>query len=228
MMAITTSGADCDRLGRKLERLVGSRVGVACSAITAAASDLYPEELSAVRQAVAKRRREFATGRVNARQAMSRIGESTGPIPSGPDRAPIWPAHLSGSISHTDSICVAMVARRSDTASLGVDVENDNPMTPDLWSSICTPAEAAHVASLAAENRGRWVTSLFSAKEAVYKWQYPLTGRMLDFQQVQLTWQHDEIGAHFLAQLDVVPALRPPAGRWCWDAGLVMSWVCAA
>lgn len=34
--------------------------------------------------------------------------------------------------------------------------------------------------------RGQWVTRIFSAKEAFYKWQYPLTGCLLEFQDVAI------------------------------------------
>lgn len=225
MMATTASNAGLERLGQRLERLMGGRMGVACSAITADISHLYPEELAAVGHAVPKRRREFATGRVNARHAMSRIGEAPVAIPSGLDRAPVWPGHLSGSISHTNKACVAVVARRSDAPSLGIDLEDDCPMDPELWPTICTATEAAYVESQAIESRGQWVTRLFSAKEAVYKWQYPLTGRMLNFQQVELTWLPDETETRFLAKLDGAPALQPPVGRCWWDTGMLMSWV---
>lgn len=206
---------------------MGGRVGVACSPIAADLDAMYPEERAAVGRAVPKRQREFATGRANARQAMSRIGEPALAIPCGADRAPVWPGHLSGSISHTDSACVAVVARRSHTASLGIDLEHDQPMSDDLWPTICTAAEAAQLAAQPADSRGRWVTRLFSAKEAVYKWQYPLTGLMLDFQQVQLSWSGDTSDPRFTATLQASPALRPPVGRCLWEDGLLLSWVCA-
>lgn len=227
-MNIPLRNAAFERLGHRLEQLMGGRVGVACSGITAGARELYPEELAAVGHALPKRQREFATGRVNARRAMSRIGEPAAPIPSGSDRAPVWPAHLSGSISHTDDACVAVVARRSSAPSLGIDLEHDQPMPPDLWPAICTPAEAEDIRSRAIEDQGRWVTRLFSAKEAVYKWQYPLSGRMLDFQQIRLTWISDEAEAQFVAELEGMPALQPPVGRSLTQAGLVVSWVLAA
>jgi enterobactin synthetase component D len=229
MMApgLVTSNTCLERMSQRLERLMGGRVGVACSAITADVDHLYPEEQAAVDRAVPKRRREFATGRVNARHAMSRIGESPVAIPCGSDRAPIWPGHLSGSISHTDKACVAAVARRSDALSLGIDLEDDRPMDPEMWPTICTASEVAYVETQAIESRGHWVTRFFSAKEAVYKWQYPLTGRMLEFQQVQLTWLPGATETRFLARLDGEPTLHPPMGFCWWDAGMLVSWVCA-
>lgn len=154
MMNIPLQNAAFERLGHRLEQLMEGRVGVVCSGITAGARELYPEELVAVGHAVPKRQREFATGRVNARRAMSRIGEPAAPIPSGADRAPVWPAHLTGSISHTDDACVAVVARRSNAASLGIDLEHNHSLPADLWPVICTPAEASDIYLRAAEVLG--------------------------------------------------------------------------
>ncbi len=225
MIDIGHQHAKLEGLGRRLGQLMGGDIGMTFSTIAGDISQLYPEELAAISRAVPARQREFATGRVNARLAMSRIGEPPAPVPCGTDRAPIWPDHLSGSISHTDAACVAVVARRSSAPSLGIDLEHDQPLPPDLWPAICTPAEAEDIRSRAIEDQGRWVTRLFSAKEAVYKWQYPLSGRMLDFQQIRLTWISNEPEARFIADLEGMPALRPPLGRTLTDAGLVVSWV---
>ncbi len=225
MMNIPLQNAAFERLGHRLEQLMEGRVGVVCSGITAGARELYPEELVAVGHAVPKRQREFATGRVNARRAMSRIGEPAAPIPSGADRAPVWPAHLTGSISHTDDACVAVVARRSNAASLGIDLEHNHSLPADLWPVICTPAEASDIETHANEEQGQWVTRLFSAKEAVYKWQYPLTRKMLDFQQIRVTWLSREPEARFIATVEGFAALRKPVGRSLVEAGLVVSWV---
>ncbi len=213
------------RLGQRLERLMGNRIGLACSTIDAPICDLYPEELVAVHRAVPKRQREFAAGRINARRAMTRIGEPAVCIPSGEDRSPVWPAHLSGSISHTDEACVAVVALRSTSRSLGIDLEADRPLPTDLWPIICTPEELAAIRYRASNEQAHWALRLFSAKEAIYKWQYPLTGYMLDFHQVQLTWLSDGPDARFTAELDGLDALRPPGGRSLVEAGLVVSWV---
>ena len=228
MIAITEPHTVFERVGRRLADALGGAVGVACSGIASDTSLLYPEEREAVSRAVPKRQREFATGRVNARLAMTRIGQVPTAIPSGPDRAPVWPAHLIGSISHTDHACVAVVARRSQVVAIGIDLENDVPLADNLWPIICTPAELAHVATLPTESQGRQVTRLFSAKEAVYKWQYPLTARMLDFQQIRLTWHASDAGQRFSASLDGVPPLPPAEGCCFVEAGQVVSWLCTA
>lgn len=218
--------APLERICQRLAQQLDSGIGVACSGITGDVGQLYPEELTAVSRAVPKRQREFATGRANARTAMTRMGAAASCIPSGPDRAPVWPPGLIGSISHTDTACVAVVGRRTQMASIGIDLEDDLPIDQNLWPTICTPAETAHLRAQPLEWQGRLVTRLFSAKEAVYKWQYPLTGCMLDFQQVQVTWLSNNAEPHFFATLDGVPLRLKPKGQCFMDAGCVVSWAC--
>ena len=69
---------------------------------------------------------------------------------------------------------------------MGIDIEEDVALDTSLWPSICTPEELACVEALPAPDRGQRVTRLFCAKEAFYKWQYPQTGRMLDFRDVHV------------------------------------------
>jgi 4'-phosphopantetheinyl transferase EntD len=102
---------------------------------------LLPEEAAEIAKAVAKRRFEFATGRACARQALAQLGVAPLALVSGPDRAPLWPAGVVGSISHTDRWCAAAVARARDVAALGIDLEPDEPLAPELWKQVATERE---------------------------------------------------------------------------------------
>lgn len=230
MTEVAARNTAFELLARRLGNVLGSGIGVACSSIHSSTDVLYPDELYAVRNAVTKRQREFATGRSNARLAMSHIGEDAVSIPMRADRAPAWPEHLVGSIAHTDSACVAVVGRQSDVRAIGIDVEHDRAMDEALWPSICSPAEEAHVRAQPADWRGRLMIRLFSAKEAVYKWQYPLTHRMLEFHQVEVTWLTDGPEAHFLAEVQGGPfpgqVPGPVPGQCIAHDNLVISLVC--
>ncbi|MBA4264261.1 MAG: phosphopantetheinyl transferase [Comamonadaceae bacterium] len=173
-------------LRQRLAERLGKGFGVACSGVDGDPQRLYPEEFEAVRKAVPRRQREFSAGRQAARQAMMDIGWSPMAIPSAADRSPVWPEGLVGSISHTRQWCVAVVCPTHLVRGIGIDMEHDQPMGPELWDTICTPEEHAWVATQAASLQGLWVTRLFSAKEAYFKWQYPQTGQMLEFQDVQV------------------------------------------
>ncbi|MDR7150066.1 4'-phosphopantetheinyl transferase EntD [Hydrogenophaga palleronii] len=214
-------------LRQRLSERLGPGIGIACMDVDGDARRLYSEECAAVRVAVPRRQREFAAGRQAARRAMMDIGWPPLAIPTAPDRSPVWPEGLVGSISHNDQACVAVVCPRGQWQAIGIDIEVHRPIETSLWSTICTPREMALLPSQPRPLRGLAVAHLFSAKEAVYKWQYPLTGRMLDFQQVQIT-----LGATmqtFSARIaDTDPAAAPAAevnGHILVDRDHIVSWV---
>jgi 4'-phosphopantetheinyl transferase EntD len=143
---------------------------------------LYVEEERCVRGAVAARRREFAQGRLCARQALARLGIRNFPLLMGSDRAPIWPAGVIGSLSHCGGYCAAAVARKGSILGLGLDVETVEPLDPELLALVCADIERAWLAASAGDAQGGLAKLIFSAKESVFKCVYPLTGVFLDFQ----------------------------------------------
>lgn len=166
---------------------MGAEIGLACSGIDGDPQALFPEELDGIRKAIPRRQREFAAGRQAAREAMANIGWPPMAIPSAPDRSPVWPPGLVGSISHNRVACVAIAGRHHQVHALGIDLEDDVPIEPTLWNTICRPEELAVLASIPGSQQGRWVTRVFCAKEAFYKWQFPQTGHMLSFCDVHVT-----------------------------------------
>lgn len=111
------------------------------------ADALFPEERSYIERAVAKRRREFTTGRLLARTALEKLGIEAQPIGRGSDRSPVWPSDTVGLISHTDSWCAVAVARSTDVLALGIDVENDAPLLARLLEIVCVPQELEWLSS---------------------------------------------------------------------------------
>jgi 4'-phosphopantetheinyl transferase EntD len=214
-------------LRQQLARALGPGVGVVCRDVDGDPAELWPVEQLAIQKAVPKRQREFAAGRAAAREAMAQIGYPPAAVPCAPDRSPIWPDGLAGSIAHTRSACIAIVAQRTQVHAIGVDVEEDVEMDPTLWPTICTPVELAALASLPQSERGKRVTRLFCAKEAFYKWQYPQTQRMLDFCDVQVSFNPNQ------TEFSVLPALSgnsslPRSGRrgkLLTSDGIVTAWL---
>src|SRR4051812_2128234 len=64
---------------------------------------LFSEELEVVSRAVAKRKREFALGRMCAHRALSALGVPACGLPMAADRSPVWPSGIVGSITHSGS-----------------------------------------------------------------------------------------------------------------------------
>ena len=102
---------------------------------------LYPEESAAVARAVAVRRLEFARGRGCAREALAALGVAAGPIPVGPEREPVWPSGVVGSITHCEGFVAAVVARAADLRAIGLDVETAAPVGEDVGARVVHASE---------------------------------------------------------------------------------------
>ncbi|MBU2959494.1 4'-phosphopantetheinyl transferase superfamily protein [Citreicella sp. C3M06] len=162
----------------------------------ASASDipgaLFEQERAAMRRAVPSRIAEFTGGRVAARAAMAQLGLPPRAIPMQGDRAPHWPSGVVGSISHGGGLCVAVVARAGLWRGIGVDIEPDVDMHPDLIPEIASPSELETL-SLPPE---RAALRIFSAKESAFKAQYPITGATFGFDALRADLPNSRMVMH--------------------------------
>lgn len=194
-------------------------------------SELFPEERASLGRAVEKRRREFTTGRACARLALGRLGAPLAAIPSGEHGEPLWPPGVVGSITHCLGYRACAVAWSATVTALGIDAE-PNAVLPDGVLE-----EVAHGQELELVGRGAPTVDgensldlprlLFSAKEAVYKAWFPLTGRWLGFEDVELSM--DVARATFRAKL-LVPgpvvagaSLTEFTGQWTMQDGIICT-----
>jgi len=190
---------DLARLAAALRGLLPAHAAVAATD-PKAEYPVFPGESIA---AVPSRLREFAAGRAALRAAMADLGLPSIAIPMNPDRSPALPPGLAASITHTATVCLAaaMTARRG----LGIDIEPDMPLPPDLIDTILTPAEHGS----AAEAR-----LIFSAKEAVYKAQHPVSRTLFGFDAIAITLEPGTFSAIFQHSIPGFPAGTRLAGRW--------------
>lgn len=131
-----------------------------------------------------RRIQDFAAGRLCARQALHELGIDGFSLLPGPDRQPLWPDSVVGSITHTVGYTAAVVAWSRDVRSLGVDSEQVGAVRPDLWPQICTPLELERLRQLEPGDGVTAAALLFVAKEAFFKCQFPLAREWLDFDAV--------------------------------------------
>ncbi|WP_327305707.1 4'-phosphopantetheinyl transferase superfamily protein [Streptomyces sp. NBC_01298] len=190
-------------------------------------ASLFPEEEAAVTRAVAKRRREYATGRHCARLALRELGHADAPLLSMEKGGPRWPAGVVGSITHCDGYRAAAVAPLDAVASLGIDAEPNQPVEAHVRESVLLPAEQAALRVLARRRPEiHWDRLMFSAKESVYKTWYPLARRWLGFHDARIDFTDD---GGFSARLLVEGPLhrgRPLTdfdGRWMHADGLLLT-----
>lgn len=134
--------------------------------------------------AIPRRQTEFAAGRHAARQAMAALGAPPTALPAGRDRAPLWPAGLTGSITHSDTACLALAVRLAEWPGIGIDIEPATPLAPELWPTILAPSETAIASGLQA-------TLIFAAKESAFKAQYRQSGALFGFETL-----HVSLGPH--------------------------------
>ncbi|EME3970906.1 4'-phosphopantetheinyl transferase superfamily protein [Vibrio fluvialis] len=162
---------------------------------------MLPEDLQ---RAVAKRQAEFIAGRVAACDALQAAGVPPQMLVVGKHRAPRWPQGVVGSISHNENLALAVAQRVDsdvDALLLGVDVESriDERSLPAIQSTIAAAQEAAILAGVSL-NVAQCVTTLFSAKESLFKALYPRVGQYLEFHDSRLlTW--DEANGRLTLQL---------------------------
>ena len=184
---------------------------------------LYAEEVLALGRAGDKRRREFATGRACARQALARLGLRPRSVPSGPRGEPVWPQGVVGSITHCRGYVACAVASREMVGAVGIDAEPHAALREELLPDIVTPSERRRLTELsAAWPDVRWDRLWFSAKEAVYKAWFPLTRRWLGFHDVELTV--DAANGSFVARTRIDgESISLFDGRWLVRDGLTLT-----
>jgi 4'-phosphopantetheinyl transferase EntD len=164
------------------------------------------------------------------------------PILPGPAGQPLWPAGVTGSITHCAGYQACAVARTAEVAAIGIDAEPDAALPAGLIETVATGPERAwisrHAAAAApapppsagpppaAPHGVCWDRLLFSAKEAACKLWYPLTGHWLGFQEAAIELATT---GTFSARL---PGLGPASGdqrvtrmtgRWLARDGLIVT-----
>ncbi|WFU06777.1 4'-phosphopantetheinyl transferase superfamily protein (plasmid) [Rhizobium sp. CB3171] len=181
-------------------------------------------EESAIATAVKSRRHEFSIGRACARAALCKLGFPSCPIPSGPNREPLWPSGIVGSITHCAGFYAAAVAMQKDYIALGIDAEVDEELPSGVLSLISSHEERRWIAN--ASEHINWERLLFSAKESIFKAWFPLTREWLGFQDAVVTIIPED--GSFIVQLPhtCVPAADCPRelrGRFTISNGLILT-----
>ena len=164
------------------------------------------------------RRNAFATSRRLARELLAEAGSEDATIGRRADGAPIWPTGFCGSFSYKEEWCGVAVAKSLPGCTLGIDVERLEDIPCNVWDDILSPGELRGMSRHAALPRAMLVNLAFTAKEAYFKAQCPITrDAELEFRDVELRIDSTN-GRLSLAPLP--PGLRAIArlrwsGHWC-------------
>lgn len=170
---------------------------------------------ASIQRSVAKRQAEFLAGRLCAREALQRL-DNLDCIPAiGEDRAPIWPGHISGSITHSTGHAAAIVGHKTHWRGLGMDLENLLTLerAERLAGEILTANELQRMAAIPREQHGLLVTLTFSVKESLFKALYPIVHKRFYFEHAELLeWsQAGRVRLRLLTDL---------SNEWCYGKEL--------
>ncbi len=205
--------------------LFDADIAVAATDPRSAHNHPLPQEAGAMSRMAPARRKAFAAGRAGAREAMARLGHPAGPVLMTPDRAPLWPAGLTGSISHSQTCCLVALGRAGRVTALGVDVEEATDLDRDLVSTICTMEERAWLDSRPRARAGLLAKLIFSAKECAYKCQYPVSKTLFGFETFNVIPDLDTGRFTATFQRDVAPFIAGTRldGRLAIGDGLIVT-----
>ncbi|MFN3671564.1 MAG: 4'-phosphopantetheinyl transferase [Bosea sp. (in: a-proteobacteria)] len=168
---------------------------------------VLPERIA---RSAPRRRAEWLAGRRCASEAVRLLtGQRSWPG-MAPDRSPIWPEGVLGSISHSGDIAIALAMPANAGRGVGVDIEKILNQTEagEIANEAMTPRERHRFAG---EADAFPVALAFSAKESLFKAVHPLLRRPISFHSAELVaWD-----AQGRARLRLAEELAPdfPAGR---------------
>lgn len=180
----------------------------------------FPDTL---RTAVQKRQVDFLAGRLVARIAMG-----AGQVPIGPNRGPVWPHGVNGSITHSHGACAALVA---DAKTLcGVDIEKVAAASAlDAILARCVSVqERAWIAAQIDLPQDVAATLVFSAKESIFKALSGTVGQFFGFDCAAVQGHEAENILTFTLTEHLHPTL--PKGfeipvAFKIRAGYVLTWI---
>ena len=167
---------------------------------------LTPRERSLVSNWSEKRINEFSTGRYCARKTLETLGLEHHDILIGTDREPLWPESVTGSISHCENLVGAISAKKDKVKALGLDIEIIGKVEPELWDLVFTATEQYFLKELKPEFAAIYSTVIFSAKECFYKLQFPITRTYIDFKDIEISVNDEELKVHWVKEYhDIAP-----------------------
>jgi 4'-phosphopantetheinyl transferase EntD len=179
-----------------------------------------PEALVGMERSSLRRQRELVGGRQLLQSLQQELGGEGRVLGRGPDRAPRWPPGLCGSVTHAwsgsgEGWAMAVMGASTSWAGLGVDLEPDEPLPEDVGDFIGAPGDALP--------SGLPDRLLFSAKEAIYKAISAEVGRVLEFWEVAVQVQGDQLQAGLRYPVGRLAAGPQWRGRWAAGGGWMVT-----
>ena len=184
-------------------------------------NNLPPEKLPEVNFGLSQNRnQEYLLGRLAIKDALGSLGYPPTWIERDPlTKSPVWPEGITGSLSHSSGLALAVVGDSPPILGLGVDLEKAN-RTIDLGIErhICAQDESDDLRSLHPENHAIRLLLTFSAKESLYKCFFGKIPRdLLRFKNVSLKWESSKWTAHWKFPSEKKYSMETTIGYWGMD-----------
>lgn len=162
--------------------------------------------------AAPQRRLEYLASRAAADALLKANGCARREVESGPDRAPLWPAGFTGSITHSLKLACVVVRPAALCKSIGIDAQDllEPQAVADVSEHCILPEELKCGASPGLSHR-ETSTLLFCAKEAFFKCVYPLVGQHFAYRDAQVQ-AVDVASGRLQVRIVNSPGPRLPAG----------------
>jgi 4'-phosphopantetheinyl transferase EntD len=175
------------------------------------------------------RQGETQAGQACTRRVLAALGRPPAVVGRTPDRRPIWPDGVTGSLTHAAGFACAVAGRTSHFRAIGVDIEQVERVDAAVADYVCREDERRHHAGLPDPASSLWPAIAFSAKEALYKALPGAAEARLDFADLSLRLSITGPGSGGFA-VQAIEVARPWAadalrmdGYWWFEDGLVAT-----
>jgi len=142
---------------------------------------IVPDSLQ---NAVLKRKVEFLSGRYCAKNVLQKNWNFNGEqLGIGPNREPLFPDHILGSISHSLSTAICVTACAKKHNAIGVDLEEilNKKSMKEIEGQVFCSQEKKMIG-----NDLLLATAVFSLKEAYFKAIGPKLGKFFGFEAIEV------------------------------------------
>lgn len=151
---------------------------------------LHPHEAAWASTLKGFRQTSFVGGRLALRAARRQVGAPLGPVLPDARGTPILGEGWTVSVSHKTTLAVGIAARDAD-GTVGIDLEDREPVRLRIADRVLRPAELATLADLPEHRAWQALLLRFSLKESIYKALDPYVRRYVAFDEAEVEVQTD-------------------------------------
>jgi 4'-phosphopantetheinyl transferase EntD len=184
-------------------------------------------------KAARKRRAEYLASRALVRHALCRLGAEPWILTNDAERAPIWPADFSGSLSHSTQKIALLLAETESGKLLGVDCEEvmRAETAEAMQANIITQREKQRLLEYGLPLPDA-LTLAFSLKESLYKALYPRLKKFMSFSEAEIVFcspQAEKVVLRLTtSHSSDFPAGREFTGRVERTSTRILTWIVEA